>query len=147
MTAAGGWAHFEAGAEVGVRGWGTSRHEAFAQVTLGVFALLVDPEAVRSAEQREVRAQSDAPDALLAAWVDECLYVHEIEGFVAGAVELTVCTDTLAHGVLRGEPLDHERHRLAAGVKGTTRHRVSADLDVGVHEARLVVGRVSTAAS
>jgi SHS2 domain-containing protein len=147
MSAAGGWEHLEAGAEVGVRGWGTSRREAFAQVTLGVFALLVDPEAVQSAEQREVRAQADAPDALLAAWVDECLYVHEIEGFVAGAVELTVCTDMLAHGVLRGEPLAPERHRFVAVVKGATDHRVAVDLDTGVHEARLKVGRVSAAAS
>jgi SHS2 domain-containing protein len=138
MSAA-GWEHFEADAEVGVRGWGATRGEAFAQVTLGVFALLVAPEAVRSAERREVRAQADTPDALLAAWVDECLYVHEIEGFVAGAVELTVCTDMLAHGVLRGEPIDPGRHRLVTGVKGATRHRLSVDPDDGVHEARLIV--------
>src|SRR5918994_1222240 len=43
MTAS-GWERFAAEADVGVRGWGTTRGEAFAQVTLGLFALLVAPD-------------------------------------------------------------------------------------------------------
>ncbi|HEU4370199.1 MAG TPA: archease [Methylomirabilota bacterium] len=120
-----GWEHFEVEADVGVRGWGRSRGEAFAQATLGVFALIVAPGDVQVREHREVRAQAEAPEALLVAWIDESLYVHEIEGFVVGAVELTTCTDTLAQGVLGGEPLDAERHRVGTVVKGATYHLVS----------------------
>lgn len=120
----------------GIRGWGASRAEAFAQVTLGVFARLVAPDAIEPRERREVRAQAAGAEALLASWIDECLYVHEIEGFVARAVELTVCTDTLAHGVLTGEPVDPARHRVgrvAARPSATTLCRQ------GVHEARIAV--------
>jgi SHS2 domain-containing protein len=115
-----GWEHFGVGPDMGVRGWGATRSEAFAQATLGVFALLVGPEEVQAREQREVRAQAEGPQALLVAWLDECLYVHEIEGFIARSVELSVCTDTLAHGLLHGEPVDPTRHQLRAGVKGAT---------------------------
>lgn len=134
-----GWEHFEVEADVGVHGWGPTRGEAFAQTTLGVFSLLVSPDEVEPRERREVRAQAESPEALLVAWIDECLYVHEIEGFVVRSVEMTVCTDTLAHGVLHGESLDPERHRVGTVVKGATYHQVSVEVREGLHEARVIV--------
>jgi tRNA nucleotidyltransferase (CCA-adding enzyme) len=138
MSAA-GWEPFEVEADVGVRGWGPTRAAAVAQVTLGVFALIVAPDEVEAREQREVRAQADTPEALLVAWIDECLYVHEIEGFVVRSAELTTCTETLAHGVLRGEPIDPGRHRVGTVVKGATYHRVGLWARGDVWEARLIV--------
>jgi SHS2 domain-containing protein len=134
-----GWEHFEVEADVGVRGWGPTRQEAFAQTTLGVFALIVVPDDVQVRERREVRAQADSPEALLVAWIDECLYVHEIEGFVVRAVELTTCTDSLAHGLLHGEVLDPGRHRVGTVVKGATYHQVRVGAQAGVWEARVIV--------
>jgi SHS2 domain-containing protein len=133
------WERFSVEPDVGLRGWARSRGEAFAQVTLGMFALLVAPEQIRAVEQREVRAQAATPDRLLAAWIDECVYVHEIEGFVVRAVEMTVCSDTLAHGVLHGEPLDPARHRLTVGVKGAVPQEARVEVHDAVHEARIVV--------
>ena len=138
MSAA-GWEHFEVEADVGVRGWGPTRAEAVAQATLGVFALLAPSGEVEPRERREVRAQADAPEALLVAWIDECLYVHEIEGFVAHAVELTTCTDTLAHGLLHGEPFDPSRHRAGTGVKGAPYHQASLAAGPEGWQARVIV--------
>jgi SHS2 domain-containing protein len=138
MSAA-GWEHFEAEADVGVRGRGPTRAEAFAQATLGVFALIVAPDEVQAREHREVRAQADTQEALLVTWIDECLYVHEIEGFVVRAVELTTCTETLAHGLLRGEPLDPGRHRVGTVVKSATHHRLTVSTRDDVWEARILV--------
>lgn len=137
--AEGGWEHFEVEADVGVRAWGPTRASAFAQAALGVLALVVDPASVDPRERREVRAQADAPETLLAAWVDECLYVHEIEGFVAAAVEVTDCSDTLVHGHLVGEPLDAGRHRLGTAVKAATLDGVSVGANSDRHEVRIIV--------
>lgn len=137
--AEGGWEHFEVEADVGVRSWGPTRASAFAQAALGVLALVVDPASVDPRERREVRAQADAPETLLAAWVDECLYVHEIEGFVAAAVEVTDCSDTLVHGHLVGEPLDAGRHRLGTAVKAATLDGVSVGANSDRHEVRIIV--------
>jgi SHS2 domain-containing protein len=135
----GGWEQFEVEADVGIRSWGPSRAAAVAQLTLGVFSLLADPATIDVRERREVRAQADGPEALLVTWINECLYVHEIEGFVAHEVEMTVCTDTLAHGYLHGEPLDPARHRIGCVVKGATYHQTAVTERDGLHEARLIV--------
>jgi len=134
-----GYEHFDTEADVGVRAWGPTRAEAFAQAALGVLALVADPQTVRAHETREVRAQADTPETLLAAWIDECLYVHEIEAFVVNRAEVTACSDTVVHGRLHGEPLDAARHRLGTVVKAATLHRVSVQARDGRHEVEIIV--------
>ena len=134
-----GWEQFPVEADVGIRGWGPTRAEAFARTTLGVLALVVDPAEVQPVERREVRAQGVGPEMLLASWISECLYVHEIEGFAVRDVEMTVCTDTMAHGLLAGELLDTARHRRGAGVKAVTMHGLAVERRPDRHEARVVV--------
>src|SRR2546422_10229892 len=70
MTVA-GWEQFDVDADVGVRAWGPTRAEAFAQAALGVFALIVSPDEVDEREHREVRAQADSPETLLVNWINE----------------------------------------------------------------------------
>jgi len=134
-----GWEHFETEADVGVHAWAPTRAGAFAQAALGVFALIVRPDEVEEREHREVRAQADSPERLLVGWINECLYVHEIEGFVVRRVEVDTCTETVVHGVLHGEEVDTARHQLGTIVKAATLHRVSVTESGGRHEARVIV--------
>ena len=134
-----GWEHFDVEADVGIRAWGQNRASAFAQAALGVLALIVDPASVSSRESREVRAQAATPETLLAAWIDECLYVHEIEGFVAREVEVGECSDTVVHGRLLGEPIDPSRHQLGTVVKGATLHGIAVTAEGVHHEVRIIV--------
>jgi protein archease len=134
-----GWEHFETEADVGVHAWAPTRAGAFAQTALGVFALIVRPDEVEEREHREVRAQADSPERLLVGWINECLYVHEIEGFVVRRVEVDTCTETVVHGVLHGEEVDAARHQLGTIVKAATLHRVSVTESAGHHEARVIV--------
>lgn len=134
-----GWEYFDVQADVGVRAWGRTPAEAFAQAALGALALIARPDEVEEREVREVRAQGESPESLLVNWINECLYVHEVEGFVAHRVEVTVCEATLAHGVLHGEAVDARRHRLGTVVKGATFHGVTVKETEGRHEVRLIV--------
>ncbi len=124
---------------MGVRAWASTRAEAFAQAALGVFTLIVRLDEVDEREHREVRAQADSPERLLVAWINECLYVHEIEGFVVRRVEVDTCTESVVHGVLHGEEVDAGRHRLGTIVKAATLHRVSVTETAGRHEVRVIV--------
>ena len=134
-----GFEQFEVEADVGIRAWGPTRAEAFVQAALGVLSLVADPASVAPRETREVRAQADGPELLLVAWIDECLYVHEIEAFVVSRVEVGACSDTVVHGRLHGEPLDVARHRLGTVVKGATLHGVSVQAHEGRHEVKIIV--------
>jgi len=134
-----GFEHFDVEADVGVRAWGPTRGEAFAQAALGVFALIVRPPEVVPRETREVRAQGDTVETLLVNWINECLYLHEIEGFVVHRIGPVACDRGLVHGVLHGEAVDGARHHLGTVVKGATFHRLEVAEREGVHEIRLIV--------
>jgi SHS2 domain-containing protein len=115
-----------------VVGRGATLREAFAEAALGVFALAVEPAHVEEREAREVRAHGDTEAALLARWIDECLYVHEVEGFVCRRIEVPVFETRRGgggepfrlHAFLHGEPADPGRHAPRAKVKAL--HRGSA---------------------
>lgn len=134
-----GYDYFEVEADVGVRAWAPTVAEAFGQTALGVFALIVDPADVESVESREVRAQGDSPETRLVNWVNECLYVHEIEGFVVRRVEVDTCDERVVHGVLHGEEFDRRRHRPGTIVKAATLHGVVVEPRNGEWEVRIVV--------
>ena len=137
MTA--GWEHFEVEADVGIHAWGASLADAFARAAEGMFALVVDAASVADTEVRETRAQGDSPEALLVNWLNECLYVHEIEGFAVAHVEVDTCGGGLVHGTLHGEPIDPARHRLGTIVKAVTYHQLGIQERSGSFDVRLVV--------
>ena len=102
-----------------VRGRGRTIAEAFTEVALGLFALAVDPASVEERETRVVRAHGVEPADLLANWLNECLYVMEVEGFLTRRVELLSMSlegaagggePVRLHGLLHGEEADPVRH-------------------------------------
>jgi SHS2 domain-containing protein len=138
-SAPAGYEYFEVEADVGVRAWGPDRSEAFAQAALGALALGVAPDDVEERETRDIRAQAATVEDLLVAWINECVYVHEIEGFAVRRVTVHRVDDEVAHGVLHGEELDPDRHRLGTVVKGATHHHVSVTATETGVELRLIV--------
>jgi SHS2 domain-containing protein len=100
--------------------------DAFAQLALSLFAATVDPASVEEAEVREVRAHGAGVPALLRRWLEECLYVHEVEGFACRSIEFAVfdAAPTAGgeplrlHAFLRGEPVEPARHQVRGVIRG-----------------------------
>ena len=134
-----GYAYFEVEADVGIRAWGETLEEAFAEAALGACALAVTPEDVEARDRREVRAHGETPETLLVNWVNECLYVHELEGFAVRRAEVTELGPSVVFGFLHGEPIDPTRHRLGTVVKAATLHGLQVTRTPGRAEVQLVV--------
>src|SRR3989442_311814 len=124
---------------VGIPASDWTRAETITPAALRMRAPAAEPAAATPRETREIRARADGLEMLLVAWVDECLYVHEIEAFVVSRVEVGACSDTVVHGRLHGEPLDPARHRLGTVVKAATLHGVSVQAREGHHEVKIIV--------
>ena len=88
---------------------------------LGVFNLIVPTTSVEPLEGREVAARGASPEALLVNWLNECLYVHDLEGFVVADVVRPEILGTSVHALLRGEPVDPSRHPRGTLVRAATR--------------------------
>jgi len=100
--------------------------DAFARIALSLFAAAVDPASVDEAEVREVRAHGAGVPALLRRWLEECLYVHEVEGFACRSIEFAVFDAAPTrggeplrlHAFLRGEPVEPARHHVQGLIRG-----------------------------
>jgi len=123
----------------------TTLQEAFVQAMLSMFALAVDPAAVEPRDVREVRAHGASVEALLAHWIGECCYVHEMEGFACHAIDLAVFDvepkvggePLHLHAYLHGEEMDPARHRPAGTIKPVASREVSIQSTSDGYEIRL----------
>lgn len=126
---------------------GTTLREACADAALQVLALTVDPAVIEERDVREVRAHGPTAEALLCHWINECLYVHELEGFACRRVELAVFEaeqrsggePLRLHSFLHGEEIDPARHHLRASLKGLSPRAVVIEPGPGGYQIRLTL--------
>ncbi len=122
MTRAPGWEHFEHMADIGVRGYGRTPAEAFAQAAIALTAVVTDPAKVRPEEKVEIELERDDDgdlELLLVDFLDAVIYEMAVRKMLFGRFEVTI-DDYRLKAVLWGEPVDRERHQPAVEVKGAT---------------------------
>ncbi len=135
----GGWEYFEVAADIGIHAWGPDLAACFRQCGLGVFNLIVPLESVRPEEVREVQAQGETPEGLLVGWVNELLYLHDVEGFVICDLDPPRIDAQRIHATLTGEPVDPDRHHRGILVKAATFHQLALTREPGRVSVRLVL--------
>lgn len=113
---------FEHMADVGIRGFGETLEEAFAQAVLALTAVITDPNRVEPREKVEVQIErNDGGDLeqLFYGFLDEVLYQMATRGMLFSAVEVSIDDHTLK-ATLWGEPIDRKKHQPAVEIKGPT---------------------------
>jgi SHS2 domain-containing protein len=113
------WEHFPHGADVGVRGIGATREDAFAQAALALTAVLTDPAHVVWRDAVEVRCEAPDDELLFVDWLNALIYEMATRSAVFGRFEVRL-SDHRLEAIAWGEPLDRERHRPKVEVKGAT---------------------------
>lgn len=113
------WEHFEHQADMGVRGVGKTRDEAFEQAALALTAVVVPPETVEARESVRVTCTGDDPELLLLDWLAAIVYQMSANRMVFGGFAVRI-DDSRLDAELFGEPLDLRRHRLGVEVKAAT---------------------------
>jgi len=133
------WEHFPHGADIGIRGIGATREEAFEQAALALTAVMTDPSPIEA--KRAVEIARDAPDdeLLLADWLNALIYEMVTQHMIFGRFSVRLDGGRLA-ATAWGEPLDALRHHPAVEVKGATYTALSvARRDDGAWVAQCVV--------
>ena len=114
-----GWEHFPHEADMGIRGMGITKSQAFEQAALALTAVMTDPQQV--SPQMEHHFSCEAPDdeLLLVDWLNALIYEMACGHMVFGQFEVKI-TDHYLVGIARGEPVDRMKHEPAVEIKGAT---------------------------
>ncbi|QJA06873.1 archease [Thermosulfurimonas marina] len=115
---------FEHGADIGVRGYGRTLEEAFANGARALFALMVENfEEVSPREKTPVTVSAELLDELFVTWLNRLLTLSALEHRVFADFEVEIRREGQEFrltGQAWGEPFDPERHLLGVEVKGAT---------------------------
>jgi SHS2 domain-containing protein len=120
-------------ADVALRAWGSTVRDVFEQAALAMCGLMYDPAAVEPLET--VRVELEAPDdeMLLAAWLNELLYLVEAESFLACRFRVDEAgpagvaragRGAWLRAAVAGERDTAGRHSVRAVVKAATLHEL-----------------------
>ncbi len=113
------WEHYDHGADIGVRGRGTSKVSAFEQAALALTGVVTDPAKVQPKTRVEVKCEVADVELLFVEWLNAIIYEMATRGMLFGRFVVEFDDDGLT-GVLWGEPVDPERHQPAVEIKGAT---------------------------
>ena len=113
------WEHFPHQADMGIRGRGATKEEAFEQGALAMTAVITDPEKVRPLTCVTLSRQCPDDELLFADWINALVYEMATRNMLFGRFEVTLEGDSLL-GRAWGETIDIARHQPAVEVKGAT---------------------------
>jgi SHS2 domain-containing protein len=112
-------------ADIGVRLWGPTAEEVFEQAALALFSLVCDPLQIGDLVIVDVELEAESQDLLLAAWLNELLYIFEARKLVLFQFDIRELGEKSLRARVVGEPLG--RHVLCGGVKAATLHELSLE--------------------
>ena len=113
------WEHFPHGADIGVRGNGATKAQAFEQAALAMTAIVAQPSTIAALRSVPIECDASSDDLLLAEWLNCLIYEMSIRKMLFS--RFTVRLDG-AHltATAWGEPVDRSRHHPAVELKGAT---------------------------
>jgi tRNA nucleotidyltransferase (CCA-adding enzyme) len=113
------WEHFPHEADMGVRGHGTSREQAFEQAALALTAVIARLDKVAAHEPVEIQCEAPDDELLFVDWLNALVYEMATRHMLFSRYSVRI-DGTHLTAVAWGEPLDIARHQPAVEVKGAT---------------------------
>lgn len=124
----GSWTFTDHTADVGIAGTGDSAAEAIAAAGAGLFDLMIGSDSIRETSRREVEAAGLDSTDLLIAFLNELLYLFEVEGMVFRRFEVVLADEgRRLRAIGFGERFDPARHEVRIGVKAATHHAAAVE--------------------
>jgi len=113
------WEHFPHDADVGVRGIGATKDEAFEQAALAMTAVITDIDLVQAREQVDVELDCVDPEIQLTDWLNALVYEMATRRMLFSRFSVRIDGAHLTASA-QGEDIDVMRHHPAVEIKGAT---------------------------
>jgi len=114
-----GWEHFPHEADIGVRGIGSTKEEAFEGAGLALTAVITDPASVSPMQAVPIVCEAPDEELLLVDWLNALVYEMATRNMLFSRFTVRF-NDHSLHATAWGEPIEVARHQPAVEVKGAT---------------------------
>jgi SHS2 domain-containing protein len=113
------WQHFEHKADIGVRGFGNTPAEAFAQAALAMSAIITELSLIADSRQVDIICEEAEIDLLFVDWLNTVIYEMSVRNMIFSRFHVAIENGHLTASAW-GETIDVQRHQPAVEIKGAT---------------------------
>ena len=112
---------------MGLKAYGKSIAEAFANAAYGMFSIIAELDAVKEVESRRIEIKEDDAASLLFEWLNSLLYYFDVEMLLFKRFDIIEFGEEHLAAVCYGEKYDASRHQLKTAVKSATFYMLEVD--------------------
>lgn len=113
------WEHFSHAADMGLRGYGDTKAQAFEQMALALTATVTELDRVAPRQPVDIVCQCADLELLLVDWLNALVFEMATRHMLFSRFDITIEGDSLT-ATAWGEPVDRSKHEPAVEVKGAT---------------------------
>jgi SHS2 domain-containing protein len=132
------WEHFEHKADIGIRGFGNTMAEAFAQAAIALTAVITDIALINATTAVQLSCSEPDNDTLLYDWLNTLVYEMATRKMLFSQFEINIDAGEL-NATVSGEAIDMEKHQPAVEIKGATYTELAVFSKQGQWVAQCVV--------
>jgi len=119
-------------ADVAIAAYGADLKKAFANAALGMFSIITDLDIVNEKVIRDVEVTSEDMKDLLVSWLNELLFICEVDKILFKRFDISELSDTRMLAKCYGEKINLKRHKIKTEIKAVTYHMLKIEEDNGI---------------
>jgi tRNA nucleotidyltransferase (CCA-adding enzyme) len=127
-TVQGSWEHFPHQADIGVRGFGSTKEAAFECAAQALTAVITDLGSVAPTQSVPIVCEAPDDELMLVDWLNALVYEMATRKMLFSRFNVRI-NDHSLHATAWGEPVEVARHQPAVEVKGATYTELSVKRD------------------
>jgi len=113
------WSHFTHDADIGLRGKGRTKAQAYEEIAMALTAAVTDVSQVRPRKGIRVHCTAPSDEVLLVDWLNALIYEMAVRKMLFCDFDVTLHDGELS-AKITGEGVNRDRHQPAVEVKGAT---------------------------
>ena len=129
---------FDHTADIGIRAFGRTVEEVFANAAYALFDQLTDLRKVGDGAIQEISVEGADREDLLIRWLGELLFLCQGRGYLFKEFSILHLDSNFLRAIARGEIFDPSRHRFKTEIKAVTYHQVEVKLKDKGWEGKVV---------
>jgi SHS2 domain-containing protein len=133
--------HFEVidhTADIGIVAYGADIKQVFANAALGLFNLMSDLADFKENVRREVELSAEDVEILLVEWLNELIYIFDVEHIIFKMFEIEELTSTKIKATCFGEKIEPGKHKLKREIKAATYHMLQISKEDGSYKVQVI---------
>jgi SHS2 domain-containing protein len=125
-------------ADIGIVAFGADIKQVFANAALGLFNLMADLDDFKEDLQRELELSAEDVEVLLVEWLNELIYIFDVEHIIFKRFEIKELTSTQIKAKCSGEKIKLGEHKLKREIKAATYHMLQISKEDGGYKVQVI---------